>query len=1030
MKRRIYACPLAALFGLLALSSFVLAQAASATLGGTVLDESSAVVRDAQITVVNLDTGLRRETTTDAQGSFVVPLLSPGRYRVTAERDGFRSAEIAGLDLNVGDNLALRLVLKIPSVDQSVTVSAEATRVSTSPAVSTVVNRTFVGNLPLNGRSFQSLIELTPGLVLTKANSSGRGMFSVNGQRADTNYFTVDGVSANIGVAANYGLDQPAGGTLPATTAAGGTNNLVTVDALEEFRVQTSTYAAEFGRTPGAQMSIVTRSGTNVFHGSLFDYLRNERFDANDWFANRRGLPKSALRQNDFGGVLGGPIARNRSFFFFGHETLMLRQPQVITAEVPPILARQVAPPQLQPFLNAFPIPNGRDLSDGFAEVTASFSNPSSLHATSVRIDHVTGKMMIFSRYNEAPSKIDQRGVGGPPNFIQRTEFNTRTVTAGATLLFTPTMTNEIRANYSRSRSSLFNDIDDFGGAVPVPDSVSFPPFASRQDSLFSFLFIGTGTFITIGKSIDNIQRQINLVDTLSISRGRHQMRMGVDYRRLLPTFGVRNYTLLVAFTNMSQALTGVANVVTVSALDPVDVLFTNASAFAQDTWRMSPRLTISYGVRWEYAPPPVGRDGNDLFTVSGLDDPATMTLAPRGTALWKTTHGNFAPRFGVGYSASDRTVLRGGVGVFRDLGNSQGASGGILFPYMRTRNFAGVPFPFNPEITSRPAFTVDPPYNTVAAFDPNLKMPYTLEWNATIARELGPSDSITVSYVAAAGRQLLRRELLFNPNPNFSRVYVSKNAGTSDYRSLQVQFNRRLSHALQALASYTWAQSLDDNSDATSLNVPVSFAPLDQERGPSDFDVRHSFTGAATYNIPVPKIGDVGRLLLRNWSVDTIWRARSATPFSPIFSSTAFGGVVTSRPDVVPGVPIYLDDPTVPGGRRVNRAAFIIPTESRQGNLPRNSLRGFSVQQVDLSMRRQFAIADSVSLQLRWDVFNVFNRPNFADYTASLTSSQFGVSTQLVGQSLGTGGASGGFNPLYQIGGPRSMQFALRLQF
>ncbi|MDQ3818804.1 MAG: TonB-dependent receptor, partial [Acidobacteriota bacterium] len=325
----------------------VRAQTATATLSGTVMDEAGALIPSVNITLLNLSTALQRHATTNHEGSYTIPLLPPGRYNVTAQRAGFTTVEIRNVVLNTGDQLALRVKLKVGEIGESVTVIEDPSSLQQAAAVGTVVNRNFVENLPLNGRSFQSLFELTPGVVLTRATFNEQGQFSVNGQRANANYFMVDGVSANIGVSAGSAPGQAAAGTLPALTAFGSTNNLVSVDALEEFRILTSAYAPEFGRTPGAQVSIITRSGGNEFRGSVFDYFRNDALDASDWFANSRGLKRPAIRQNDFGGVLGGPILKDRTFFFFSYEGLRLRQPQVALTEVPSVSARAVAPAAL-----------------------------------------------------------------------------------------------------------------------------------------------------------------------------------------------------------------------------------------------------------------------------------------------------------------------------------------------------------------------------------------------------------------------------------------------------------------------------------------------------------------------------------------------------------------------------------------------------------------------------------------------------------------------------------------------------------
>ena len=310
------------------------AQSSMATLSGTVEDQRGAIVAGANVALVNVAQGSQRLTTSNNEGRFVFPSLPPGQYSLTATRQGFAPVEVKNVTLNVNDQVTLRITLTVGEISQSVEVLEGASLIDESAGVATVVDRQFVANLPLNGRSFQSLMTLAPGVVQTRAGSNDLGQFSVNGQRADTNYFTVDGVSANTAMSGSSNQGQTLPGALPSLTVFGGTNNLVSVDALEEFKVLTSSYAAEFGRSPGAQVSIVTRSGTNDFHGSVFDYVRNDLFDANDWFTNRSRLAKPPLRQNDFGGVFHGPIllprfgeggrqpwynGRNRSFFFFSY---------------------------------------------------------------------------------------------------------------------------------------------------------------------------------------------------------------------------------------------------------------------------------------------------------------------------------------------------------------------------------------------------------------------------------------------------------------------------------------------------------------------------------------------------------------------------------------------------------------------------------------------------------------------------------------------------------------------------------------
>ncbi|HXG92142.1 MAG TPA: carboxypeptidase regulatory-like domain-containing protein [Blastocatellia bacterium] len=1013
------------------------AQSSTATLYGTVQDPEGAVVPDVAITVTNVETSLRREALTDKAGYFAVPLLSPGRYEVTAQRQGFATLQITNVVLRVNDQLALKIELKIGQISESVTIEGASLIQTESAVVSTVVDHQFVENLPLNGRSFGALIELTPGTVLTRASE---GQFSVNGQRATTNYFTVDGVSANVG-----NLDKLVlAGTIPAFNVLGGLNNLVSVDALEEFRVQTSTYAAEFGRMPGAQVSVITRSGTNQFHGDVFDYFRNDALDANDWFANSRGLPKPPLRQNDFGGVVGGPILRNKTFFFFSYEGLRLRQPQFRLTQSPTLAVRNAAPIELKPFLDVFPIPNGKDLGGGFAESFAGYSEPSTLNATSIRIDHRAGsKINLFSRFNYAPSENTQRnllGVLAPLNQFTTSQQNATTLTLGSTQVISPRISNDFRVNYSRGTGAKFFALDNFAGGVPPTDSVMFPPSTNHRESAFSFQ-LGFVAYLVGLSDVSSSQRQWNVVDNFLITARSHQLKFGVDYRRLAPiaaVFGENGFAVDVVYADTNAVIANRPAFVDAENVPTRYPLFTNFSAYAQDTWKAMPRLTLAYGLRWEVNTPPTDRHGNDAFTVRGLDDPATMTLAPLGTPLWETTYNNFAPRIGVAYQLSQtrgrEMVLRGGFGIFYDLGTGPTFAGiqAFTFPYFRRQTFQTFPFNFN-QISIPPInFHPSPPYDSLLVFDPHLKLPRTYEWNVSVEQSFGTNQSLTISYVGAAGRRLLRQEVLRGlglPNPNFTRVAVSRNAATSDYDALQLQFQRRLSRGLQALASYTWSHSIDIASADSALNLPITKIDPKSDRGASDFDVRHSFSAAATYDIPSLTGNHFAKMLLYGWSVDAIFKARTATPISLVTPRVLFGVPAAGvRPDLVPGVPLYIADPTVAAGKRLNPAAFTVPPIGQQGTLGRNAVRGFPLSQLDFSVRRKFPLGEQFNLQLRADLFNAFNHPNFGAPVGFVGSPLFGQATRMLGSDLS--GGVGSLSPLYQVGGPRSVQLALKLQF
>ncbi len=1025
------------------------AQSATATVSGVVADEKQAVIAKAAITAVNEATRLTRKTTSNDDGYFTIPLLPPGNYTLTVERDGFASARVPNVVLNVGDQRAMQIQLKVGAVGETVNVTSEAPLINESPAVGTVVDRQFVENLPLNGRSFQSLLLLTPGAVVTPTNYSLQGQFSVNGQRADANYFTVDGVSANNGVAGGFGLAQSAGGSLPGLTSLGGTQSLVSVDAMQEFRIETSTFAPEFGRTPGAQVGIATRSGTNQWHGSLFEYFRNDVLDANDWFGNRNNIRKPRERQNDFGGVLGGPIRKDHTFLFFSYEGLRLRRPQTVTTLVPSNAARALLPASVRPLVNLFPVSSNLDLGNGTAQFSASYSDPSSVDAYSGRVDHSFGtRMMLFGRYSDTPSSSAQRNPFGVLSAVSPSFTRTRVATLGLTSVLTPRISNELRANYSNTRAGSTAVIDNFGGATPQDaaaffQTLNFPSGLSPQNALFGLNLASPGVSALFGYNSTNEQRQVNFVDNISIVAGAHQLKIGVDYRWLAPFSAPRSYLQFIFFSGVlggpGSLQSGLAQSVSISAPFSSALLVKNFSLFAQDIWKATPRLTLTYGLRWDVNPPFKSKDPNNpVFTVLNIDNPAALALAPAGTPAYKTTWGNVAPRLGAAYTlrkqAGWETVLRGGFGLFYDVGNSYLAGVASLgWPFTSTRNLANVAVPLTSAQTAPAPRSTTPPVNSnLDVAVPNFQLPRTQQFNAAVEQSLGGAQSVTLSYVGAIGREMTYAYSYFAPNPNFtSFVTIHSNRGASDYHALQAKFQRRLSRGLQALASYTWSHSLDTGSSSITGNPPLVAGDVNIDRGDSDFDIRHSFSAAVVYEVPKPKPG-WARAIFSGWSLNDFIVARSAPPVNARATSVFAGGVFfTPRPNVVPGQPFYLFDSQYPGGKAFNRAAFANPTPAgTQGNLRRNALRGFGAWQMDFSVRRQFRLTEKVGLQLITEFFNVLNHPNFGQPVNSIASGLFGQSTSTLATSLGSGGLTGGFSPLYQIGGPRSIQLAAKITF
>jgi hypothetical protein len=1059
---RLSGCVRVLVCGLLLIhSSF--AQSPNGNINGSVQDPASGVIVDAEVVVANDVTGVQYTTKTNSEGIFVLSNLPPGPYRIQVSKLGFKTVIKPDIVLNIQDALSLNFTLPLGAAYEVLTVEGGATLVNTeSAAVSTVVDRQFAENLPMNGRSFQTLIYLTPGVVATPTNAADSGQFAVNGQRPSSNYWMVDGVGANIGVGTGYS-GNGLGGAAASFSTLGGTNGLVSVDALQEFRIQTSTYAPEFGRTPGGQISIVTRSGTNRFHGTAFNYLRNDIFDANNWFngyTNSPPLPKAEERQNDFGGTLGGPILKDRTFFFFSYEGLRLRLPQTSLTNVPDSAARQRAVPAMQPYLNAFPVSNGPDIGNGMAQLNKSYSNPSSLDAYSLRLDHRLGSWLtLFARYNYSPSHSDARGggIGGALSTIALSKISTETATAGGMWAASPTLTNDLRFNYSQVNARSSYVLDNFAGAIPLTSPPYPSPFTNKNANFgFNVFALGTGDFISTGNIVRTLQRQFNLVDTLSWQVRDHRLKLGVDFRRLSPFYEPFQYQQIVAFNDIPSSETGSGASGLVSSVNPVTIAFHNLSAYVQDTWRARPRLSLTYGLRWDLDFSPSSLSGPSIPAVTGysLTNFSNLSIAPAGTAPFKTTHGNFAPRVGMAYEVSPRpgleTVLRGGVGVFFDLANAEtgNLASNQIPPFGNLTSVSGT-FPFAPSQIAPVAIPTSPTLANLAVFSPNLELPYALEWNVAVEQSLGKNQTVSLSYVGASGRRLLQTTIFFSPPStyppvtNFQSATFIDNTSSSNYDALQVQFHRRLAAGFQALASYAWSHSIDDSSASSFGNHANAGVPGSggQNRGNSDFDIRNGFTAGLTYELPGPRGGSVVKAILRGWSTETFILARSAPPVNIgdiNFFLLPNGNFTQIRPDVVPGQPFYLYGSGFPGGKALNPAAFQDPPTSssfgvplRQGDLPRNKLRAFGATQWDFAVHRDFPIWESVKLQFRAEIFNLLNHPNFGPPANTFGLPGFGLSPQTLNQSLSIAGPGiGGFNALYQIGGPRSVQAALKLSF
>jgi hypothetical protein len=1046
-----------------------LAQTDAGAVTGLVTDPSGAIVVGAKLTLVNIDQNTETETKSNASGLYVFPSIQPGRYLIRVERDGFKVANVTGLTVNTEDHLEENIRLEVGSTSESVTVNGEGAT-NDSPAVSMTVDREFVENMPLNGRSFQDLIQLAPG---TASTATENGYYSIDGQRTDSNNYTVDGVSANLGginnAAGSYGGSLS--GSSPSQTELGTTQSLASIDALQEFTIQTSGYTAEYGRNPGGQVQFTTRSGTNTIHGTLFDYLRNTVFDANSDQNDYRGDPKTAEHQNDFGGTFGGPLmiphlynGRDRTFYFLSYEGLRLLLPSDEDELDPTAAFISAASPYVQPFLSSVPPPNTSIAGDSCTvsgttinptgpaspagpnmpcdeEFYYAFSYPSNLDSYSARIDHeFSSRIHAFLRYADTPSSI----VTGAGKTIT-SAINTHIWTAGATLKITDTILNEFRFNYSHDgEESVYGQVP-LNGSVPFPRNLLIP---SEYDGPYAY---GSGYVSLPGTSLNlnpyyggtgSAQHQYQIVDSLAWAHGTHSIKFGGDWRRLTPVLQTKTYDSTIHISSQAAIQQGYASTVLIQATAPGQPVFDNLSLYAQDHWKIGMRLNLDYGLRWEFNPPPGPANGHYPVALTS-NNLATANLAPLGTQPYKTYYDKFAPRFGFAWTpiplTSHQLAIHGAFGIFYDTGQSVisnayfaaypfAASG----PTLKNVSLASLSGSLTPPTLS---FPITPPYPTLQGIsDPDLTLPYTEQWNLSFDEMLNEKNTLTLSYVGNNGKKLLFTNTYVVPvgNPNFFILHYTTNGSQSSYNAFQVQDQGRITNGLDIVGSFTWAHALDNESSDYTGEGP--------QWGNSDNDLRRSLNLALNYQIPNIESDGIVGALARGWALANRFSAQSGYPLQIVQSyvTLADGSQAEYYPDLVPNIPIYLHGRTadvngkpVPGNWRLNPAAFaVVPTDPntgnpiRQGTLGRNFIRTPSFWALNTAVQRSFPVREKLRLDFRAEAFNIFNHPNLGAPDPYLSDSTFG---ELLNGSVTTIGSP---NQLYAMGAARSLQFSLKLLF
>lgn len=857
------------------------AQTSVANISGHVYDPNNAIIVDAHVTLVNLATNEVRRQNTNRQGAFNFLAISPGRYRLRVTKESFSTIEMRSIALNVSDQREVLFHMKPGDVSTVVNVGSGAV-VSTETSVSTSLDRTFVDTMPLNGRTFQNLIELAPGVV---PSVGGPGQFTVNGMRSTENYFTVDGVAANVGISATasstgpQGFSTYAGGNIPGFNSWGGTNSLLSVDALEEFKVDTANSGAEFGRALGGQVQLRSRSGSNFIHGSVSEFFRNEALNANDWFFNHNidstgkwaPLRKAASRLNNYGGTLGGPILKNKLFYFGSYEGMQTKQPTLVTSNSPMAYVRSTLTGSIKTLVDALPLPTGAEQTGyyldprsntyvsgplGYGSFSTSSSTINKLNNYSVRADYVPfSKLNLFVRYSNAPTNT---GVLTGPVYLRSTS-NIRFVTVGATSTFTSHLSNDLRLNVTRNEGHGYRTLVSSGGSTPFDYSAIAPGTLNDGNSNATFSIVGGS--LSLGSSANNVMRQATLSDSVFNSHGRHTLGVGVDYRYLDPIFAPPNLSLgyrfdtplflngftatrsyrangyvIPAGTTFGQ---GTLSGVTYSAGERVTTIQHNTSLFVTDNYQVTPRFLLTLGLRWEVNPPPVGTHSKPLYNLTGWTVGSTdysQLALTAGAPVYPTRYNGFSPRVGISYmihsAANHATVLHAAFARLASVGSFGAAGAAGYFPYYRAGTLTGAPGYYSFPLTTAQA-TPPSDYSlssslvgqTFSTFDAAYRIPYSYQESIGIQQQLNSSTLLNITYVGTNGRALLHQSIYQVPSTSgnaaflASTIYANTNrenvADTSDYNALQVTLQRNLSRGLQFFTSYTWSHAFDTDSQS-----------------------------------------------------------------------------------------------------------------------------------------------------------------------------------------------------------------------
>lgn len=1015
---------------LVLIASQATAQTHRGTIRGTITDQMQAVISGALVKLVSEETNETRSAMSNGSGEYTLFSLAPGSYRLEISAPGFVTfPQTVALKVNQELRVDATLQIELGRTDVSMTVEPQSELKKDTASLGAVIENRQVTGLPLDGRNFFELTLLVPGAVPAAPGSAGsvRGdfAFSVNGAREDSNNFLLDGVY-NVDPKLNtFGVRPP-------------------VDAIREFEMLTSTYDAMFGRNAGAQVNVVLKSGSNRFHGTAYEFFRNGALDARNYFAPAdQSAPK--YQRNQFGFSLGGPIVKDRTFFFADYEGTRSREGITRVTNVPTLRERAgdfsqsasapIDPLTGQPFPNGiipferqsaigrriaalYPAPNRNVPFQNFVSSPAGRDRNDSFDA---RFDHAIGERsdLIF-RYSFNDRDLFEPFTGPTfsllPGYGTNIPRRSQNLMFGETHVFSPAFVNEARVAFNRVALGVFQE----SNGTSINRSIGLPELSTNARD-FGLSFITVTGFSPLGDEGNNPQHSTTntyqLLDTASYARGNHLLKFGFDLRfvqqnafRDVQSRGFLTFSPFAQVTGnaLGDLLLGSPLLTGGARVDNAQHLRTNSyNFFFNDSWRATPRLTLSAGLRYEYNSPPV-----DTEDRANIYDPLTRSLRPVGTngiprGGFEADKNNFAPRLGFAWTVGreGRTVVRGGYGVYYD--QSALAPGEALYfnaPYFDFNLF--FPLPGLP-------LTLDNPFpgffpfalpDSALSIQRDLRTAYMQHWNLSVQRQLGTSSIIEVGYVGSKGTKLLSARdinqgqpnalgFVLRPVPQFDDINILESRANSNYQSLQARYQQRLSYGLSLLASYTWSKSIDDASNfftsAGDPNFPQDSFNTRAERGRSNFDVRHRLSVSYAYELPFGRgrafLKDSGWLtaLLSGWETYGIVTLQTGRPFTVALlsdidnsgtgrSSLGFGA--NDRPNLV-------GNPGLAGGtpeQWFNTAAFAFPTRGTFGNAGRNILDGPDYRNVNASLVKNTALNERFNLQLRAELFNLFNHPNF----------------------------------------------------